>query len=447
MQLILTYGFAERKGEKRPKGTMSNNLRRTGSSQKRTVSTLFMSQSFFTASTIAAFTLTPIISSTLSGSDNWAGLPNAVVLLGRAGFALPFGYLMDRLGRRLALTGGYSMAIIGSIISAWSILSSNYFLFLLGALFIGMSRSAGDQSRYVGAEVFPLSKRAKVIGLIVFAGTIGAILGPLLVPASTIWMSNFGLPAEVGPFIASAVLMLFASAAVFFFLRPDPKKLGEQIAAQEASQNPESIENITEKEGRPLRQIFSAPLVQLAIIAMVIGFFVMAFLMVITPLHMDRNDHSTSAISSVIMAHTLGMFGLSWLTGWLIDRFGRISMILAGAAVLAVSCVLAPLSLQIPILGLALFLLGLGWNFCYVAGSSLLSDALAAHERAQAQGASEAIVAIGAGLASLSVGVVFAWGGYGLVSVIAFIFTFLLVLATYWLTRKVPQVNTALSGD
>ncbi len=426
---------------------MTKNDDRTSPVQKRIVSTLFLSQSFFTASTIAAFTLTPIISSTLSGSDNWAGLPNTVVLLGRAGFALPFGYLMDRLGRRLALSGGYSMAIVGSIISAWSILNSNYLLFLLGALFIGISRSAGDQSRYVGAEVFQLSKRAKVIGLIVFSGTIGAILGPLLVPASTSWVSNLGPPEETGPFIASAILMVFGSAAVFLFLRPDPKILGERIAESEKNEDPESIENTAGSEGRSLRQIFSAPLVQLAVLSMVIGFFVMAFLMVITPLHMDRNEHSTSAISSVIMAHTLGMFGLSWMTGWLIDRFGRIPMILAGAAVLAVSCVLAPLSLRVPILSLALFLLGLGWNFCYVAGSSLLSDALASHERARAQGASEAMVATGAGLASLSVGIVFAWGGFQLVSIIAFIFTFLLVIATYWLTRKDARIATVLPGD
>jgi MFS family permease len=419
----------------------------TNPAQKRIVSTLFMSQSFFTASTIAAFTLTPIISSTLSGSDNWAGLPNTVVLFGRAAFALPFGYLMDRLGRRIALSGGYGISVAGSIISVWSILIGSFPLFLLGALFFGMSRSAGDQSRFVGAEVFELSKRAKVIGIIVFAGTIGSISGPLLIPASVTWAANLGLPGDTGPFIISAFLMVFASAAVFLFLRPEPRELGEYIAGQEAAQNPDSIENITGKEGRPLREIFAAPLVQLAVLSMLISFFVMSFLMVITPLHMDRHEHTTNAISGVIMAHTLGMFGLSWMTGWLIDRIGRVPIILAGTAILAVSCVLAPLSLRIPILSLALFLLGLGWNFCYVAGSSLLSDALAAHERARGQGASEAVVAIGAGLASLSVGIVFAWGGFQLVSIVAFIFTFLLVLATYFLSRSASTVSPALPGD
>ena len=113
----------------------------------------------------------------------------------------------------------------------------------------------------------------------------------------------------------------------------------------------------------------------------------------------------------------------------------------AGTALLGVSCILAPLSLQVPILGLALFILGLGWNFCFVSGSSLLSDALAAHERARAQGASEAVVAIGAGLASLSVGLVFAQGGFILVSVIALIATLLLVFLTYWLVRKESRIT------
>jgi MFS family permease len=205
---------------------MSNSDGPASPVQKRIVSSLFTAQSFFSASSIAAFTLSPIISSALSGSDSWVGLPNTVVLLGRAGFALPLGYLMDRFGRRLALSGGYSMAIIGSAISVWAIFAQSFLVFLLGALFLGMSRAAGDQSRYVGAEVFRLSRRAKVIGIIVSAGTIGAILGPLLVPASTSWMANLGLPEYAGPFIVSGILMIFATGAVFFFLRPDPRELG-----------------------------------------------------------------------------------------------------------------------------------------------------------------------------------------------------------------------------
>ena len=116
-------------------------------------------------------------------------------------------------------------------------------------------------------------------------------------------------------------------------------------------------------------------------------------------------------------------------------------MILSGAAILISACILAPLSLLVPILGLALFLLGLGWNFCFVSGSSLLSDALATHERGRAQGASETIVALGSGLASFSVGIVFQQGDYLLVSFVGLAFSLLLVGATLWLVRKDRKVK------
>jgi MFS family permease len=411
----------------------------------RITAVLFLAQSFFSASSIAAFTLSPIIAAQLSGSDGAAGIPNALSLAGRAAFAFPFGILMDRLGRRLALTTGYSMAIFGGVVSVWAIVNNSYLGFLLGALLLGASRAAGDQSRYVGAEIFPQAQRAKVIGLIVSAGTIGAVLGPQLAPLSERLLAGQNLPTTANLFVVATVLMVPATLTIFLLLRPDPREMGRAVAQAEAEAHPESVENWAAKQ-RPLRHIFAAPMVQLAILSMVLSFFVMAFLMVITPLHMDHHNHSTLAISNVIMAHTLGMFGLAWLTGGLIDRFGRITMIVVGALVLILSCVLAPLSLRVPILALALFMLGLGWNFCYVAGSSLLSDALAAHERGRAQGASEALVALTAGLASLSVGSVFQQGDYLLVSAIGFAFTLLLVVATVWLVRKDRRASPTLTA-
>lgn len=401
----------------------------------RIAAVLFVAQSFFSASTIAAFTLSPIIAATLSGQDGAAGVPNTVTLVGRMAFAYPMGFLMDRIGRRLALTSGYGISVVGALISFWAVVNNSYPAFLLGALLLGMARSAGDLSRYVAAEVYPLAQRAKVIGILIFAGTIGSISGPQLVPLSEVWVTRYGFAASAGPFAVAAVAMLLGSLTVFLFLRPDPLLIGRQVARQEAEQSPDSRENATGPQ-RTLREIFAAPLVQLAVLSMLIGYFVMAFLMVITPLHMNHHDHNTVAISNVIFWHTLGMFGLSWLTGWLIDRFGRITMIVAGAGVLIAACITAPLSTQVPVLSLSLFLLGLGWNFCYVAGSSLLSDALSARERARAQGASEVLVSFGAGMASLSVGAVFAQGDYLLVSAIGLAFTLTLLLATGWLVRR-----------
>lgn len=425
---------------------MNETLQQVSTPQKRTVAVLFTASGLFSASMIAAFTLSSIIAADLSGNDSAAGLPNTLGLVGRAAFALPFGYMMDRIGRRLSLSFGYALAILGSIISVWAISGLSFAGFLLGAFFLGMARAAGDQSRYVGAEVFITERRAKVIGIIVSAGTVGAILGPLLVPLSTAWMDTIGLPTAAGPFLISAFLMLGATAVIFLFLRPDPQQLGQEIADEEAALDPQNIENVA-GDGRPLSEIFAAPMVQLAVLSMVLSYFIMAMLMVITPLHMERNNHSTAAISGVIMAHTLGMFGLSWFTGWLIDRFGRVQIIVAGTAVLTISCVLAPLSLKLPILGLALFLLGLGWNFCFVAGSTLLSDALAQQERGRAQGASEMMVALGSGMASLMTGLFFAVGQYLLVSIAGFAGAMLLFLVTIMLVRQDRQSLTHSSTD
>ncbi len=401
----------------------------TESIRKRIVAVLFIAQGFFSASTIAAFTLTPIIAATLSGNDANAGIPNTLTLLGRAAFAYPLGLLMERVGRRWALTSGYAIAVAGSVLSLSAVIDSNYWLFLLGALLIGMARSASDQSRYVGAEVYPTERRARAIGVVVTAGTIGAIGGPLLVPIAASWANTRDWPAAAGAFAVAAVAMLLATLTIALFLRPDPRELALSVEAEEeANRTVEEQEEASEM--RPMREIFTLPMVQLALLAMIIGFFVMVFLMVITPLHMNHHDHSAGAISNVIMAHTLGMFGLSWLTGRLVDRYGRVQMILAGSAVLLAACIAAPLSLQVPILGLALFLLGLGWNFTFVAGSSLLVNQLHAHERARVQGASEALVAITSGLASLTVGTVFARGDYLLVSSIGLALTLALIVAT-----------------
>ena len=374
---------------------------------------LFVAQSFFSASTIAAFTLSPIIATALSGSEASAGFPSTLGLIGRAAFAYPFGYLMDRLGRRLALSGGYSLAIFGAAISVWAVVTSSYAFFLVGALLLGMSRAPADQTRYVAAEIYPTARRAKVIGWIVFAGTFGSVFGPLLVPVSGRWLGAFvdvqsQIAEWAGPFFIAAIAMVLAVLTTFFFLRPDPLLLGRQVAQDEADADINSVEHTASV--RSLGEVFSAPHVQLAILAMVVSYFVMPFLMVITPVHMDNFDYSITHVAWVIGAHTFGMFGLSGLTGSLIDRFGRIPMIYAGAVVLIASCILAPLPITLPILMLALFLLGLGWNFAFVAGSSLLSDALSTRERARGQAASETLVALAAGSASLTVGSIFSGG-------------------------------------
>jgi MFS family permease len=394
--------------------------------QQRITATLFISQSLFSASMILSFTLLPIISAHLSGTDRAAGIPPTMMMLGRAVAAYPVGWLMDRIGRRPGLSLGYLFAAIGSAFSVLAISMWESFPWLCaGMVLIGMGRGVSEQARFIAAEVYHPVRRAGVIGLIVFAGTIGAVGGPLLVSPSTWVATSFGLHAYAGPYLVSVVLAALALMLILLLLYPDPMKVGRTLAGD--------LSGVDEKNiGRKLWQIFVDRTVRLGVAAMIIGQFVMTLIMVITPLHMNHHAHGAQAISWVIMAHTLGMYGLSSLTSRLADRFGPVKIIVAGALILGVSAVLTPISNQASRLACSLFLLGLGWNFCFIAGSALFFSGLLPAERGRAQGASEMLVALAAGMGGLGTGAVFAEAGIVAVSAMGLAFSLVLIVASVW---------------
>jgi MFS family permease len=408
--------------------------------RRRLVGVLFLGQSFFSAAQILTFALLPIVATALSGSEAWAGIPATLTLLGRAAAAFPVGWLMDRLGRRFGLASGFMLCTVGSIASALAIGWHSFPFFLLGVVVAGMGRGIGEQARFAAAEVETSDRRAKAIGLVVFAGTVGAVVGPrLLVPAEQL-AGRFGLDVETGPFLLGALLFYLAFMLTVLFLRPDPMHVGRALDAAEprADAPPQAV--------RALRAIFADWNVRLALLAMTIGQLVMTTLMVITPLYMSKLDYTVDDIGWVLMAHTLGMFALSSLTGWLIDRTNSVIIIVAGGLILVVSAILTPIAGTLFSLALALFLLGLGWNFCFVAGSALLAAALRPGERGRVQGASETLVSLASGTGSLSVGVLFAQGGMSGISLGGLFFSVALLIATLWIARLRPQ-PLPLPGD
>jgi MFS family permease len=394
---------------------------------------LFISQSLFSAAQIAVFTLVGIVAVRLSGEESVAGMPSSTLTFAQALSAYPIALIMGRYGRRLGLTLGYLSGIVGGVFGILAITQGVLPLLLLSAALLGVARASVDQSRFAAGEMFLPSERARMIGRIVFAGTIGAITGPVLVSQTGSLMGTLGYSPNIGPWVGMVGLCLVAAALTFFLLRPDPMTISRAITAEE------TFRFKTEQVTRPLPVLLRLPKVQLGILAALVSQTVMVVLMVMTPVHMDHNHHGTGEISFVIAMHTLGMFGLSPLTGYLIDRFGRIPMLMVGAATLIASALLAPLSTEVPILALALFLLGLGWNFGYVAGSTLLSDALQGEERARVQGINDSLVFFVAGFGSLGAGVLFANGGYGSVSLAGLVLVVVMLAVMWWLTR--PQLT------
>lgn len=175
---------------------------------------------------------------------------------------------------------------------------------------------------------------------------------------------------------------------------------------------------------------------------MAIGQLVMTMIMVITPLHMSHTGHGIDSISFVILAHQLGMFGLSSLTGWLVDRFGPATVIIGGSAVLVTASLLSPLGTSVPFLTLSLFLLGLGWNLCFIAGSALLAVGLAPAESVRLQGMGDTWASAASAVGSLSSGFLFAMGTMSLVGAVGLGFS-LSLIAAWVLSRQRMSVAQA----
>ncbi len=369
----------------------------------------------------------------LAGDPAYAGIPGAAMLFGRALAAYPIGWLMDAAGRRPALALGYFTGVVGAVVGALSIMSESYPGLVAGAAIFGMSRTASDQSRYVAAEVHSPQRRGRIIGRIVFAGTIGSITGPLIVSASTSLAEGAGIDEFAGPWLAAAVLVGAAVALVLTFVRPDPR---DMTTASPLA--PVAAGGGLDADARPLREIFRAVNVRVAVLAMLVGQLVMVMVMTIAPVHLHDHGHVPTTISIAIAVHTVGMFGLAALTGRLVDRYGQLPVIALGAAQLIAASVLTPFSADLGVMLLAMFLVGYGWNMCFVAGSALLIDGLSPHERGRTQGAGDALAAVAAATGSLATGPVFSAGGMNWVGVAALAGSLVLVtvLARRGLTRQ-----------
>jgi MFS family permease len=196
-----------------------------------------------------------------------------------------------------------------------------------------------------------------------------------------------------------------------------------------------------------LREILRRPGVVVAMASTMASHAVMVMVMVITSLHMRNHNHSVPAISLTISLHVVGMFAFSILSGRLADKIGRAAVIAAGGVVLMAACIAAPLSPAFVPITFGLFLLGLGWNFCFVGASSLLSDQLSPDERARTQGFNDLLMGLVAASGSFLSGHVFAAVGYGTMGAISAGVSLLpFTLAIWWKRYARPGAAYVMPG-
>jgi MFS family permease len=373
---------------------------------------LFLAQSLASAGFIAVATISSILGARLGGSPAWAGVPSACYLLGSALAASAWGYVMEKYGRRIGITIGLFTGATGAFLAIISTNAGNLLGFLAGMLLMGMANAAVVLGRFAAAEVNPPERRGKALASVVLGGTFGSVFGPLIVGPAGLLAKSYGMDELSGAFVITLGLFVLAMIIVAIALRPDPRVVGRELAKL----YPESGGLDT---ARSAWEILRQPKAFTALMAMILGQVVMVAVMVITSLHMKNHNHMLSDISTVISAHTFGMYAFSVVSGWLADKWGRAQVILVGALVLVLSCLTAPISPDVLPLSVSLFLLGLGWNFCFVGGSTLLADQLSPAERARTQGINDLLVGFASASASLSSGIVFASLGYTLVAVIS----------------------------
>ena len=364
---------------------------------RRTLRVLLVSQVLAGAGLAAGITVGALLAEDMLGSTGSAGLPAALFTLGAAAAAVGVGRLSQHSGRRPGLAAGYAVGALGGAGVVLAAAVDNIPLLFVSLFLYGSGTATNLQARYAGADLAPLERRGRAVSTVLVATTLGAVLGPNLVEPMGDVAEAFGIPALAGPFMLATAAYALAAIAVSILLRPDPL-----LAARAAAKIPAPAGTAPVTTDP---RVISIPTVRLAATAMVLTQLVMVAVMTMTPVHMRDHGHSVAAAGLVISIHVAAMFLPSPLTGQLVDRIGRRPVIAASCVTLLAAGVLAALSPpeSMPLLTIALALLGLGWNFGLVGGTALVTDAVPLAERAKTQGTVDLGVALsgaGGGMAS-----------------------------------------------
>ncbi|MBO3101181.1 MFS transporter [Cellulomonas fengjieae] len=344
-----------------------------------------------TTSTVAALVAVDVL------GPAWGGVPGTAAVVGTGTGALLVTRLTRRFGTPTALRLGYLASSLGAAAGAVAVPLRHVGL-LGGAMFlIGVGNAAAQLSRYVAAELVPPRRRGFAIGLIVWAGTVGAVGGPLFLLPTARLAEALGEPALSGAFLLSVPAGLLAALVV---------------SGLHTARRPVSIARV------PVRTILVSPAGRDGLAVMVAGQVVMAVVMTSVPVQLHLHHHGLDVVGIVLAAHTLGMFALSPVTGRLVDRLGPGPVMALGLGTLFVSTLVAASGDLVP-QAVGLFALGYGWNLCFVGGSASLAVGLPEDQRPGVEGSVEAVVWISAAAGTLSSTVVLAAAGWSTLALAA----------------------------
>ncbi|TFD93686.1 MFS transporter [Jeotgalibacillus sp. R-1-5s-1] len=396
---------------------------------KKTLWIVVLSQIFGGAGLAAGITVGALLANDLLGTEGYAGLPIGLLTFGSAMAAYTVGRSSQRFGRRLGLSGGFLIGGLGAIGVISAAAFENIPLLFLSFLIYGAGTASNLQARYAGTDLAGKDQRAKAVSIALVSTTFGAVAGPNLVGVMGEFAVSVGLPALAGPFILAAAAYLLAGIVLFLLLKPDPLLVAAKIAVVEkASMDPAHSDEVIQYNRRG---------VVIGAAVMVTTQIVMVAVMTMTPVHMGAHGHELEAVGLVISLHIAAMYLPSLITGVLVDKVGRGKMAVAAGVTLLLAGLggaLAPGESLFWMI-VALVLLGLGWNFGLISGTSMLVDSTEPAVRAKTQGAVDVLVALSGAAGGIFSGMVVAGTSYGFLSIAGGMVALLLLPAVYWMNR------------
>ena len=353
-------------------------------------------------------TLGSIVAFELTADQRWAGIP-ATFFGVTSALAAPFaGRLTDRLGRKPVLIAGQAIVAVGSGLAGLSVLGNLFVGFMLGILLMGAGTGATLLARSAAADMYPASRRAGGMSLVIMGGAAGAIFGPTLLALVT-GSGTSGLQVAL-PWLVLPLVTILAIAAIAS-IRPDPRQIASELERYFPGETPVGEAATAAAPPRPLSQILRLQPVVVAVVATALVQAGMVMLMVTASLSLKLHGHG-DAVYGVMTGHFVGMLGLSLFIGRIADRLGRRAVIIGGALIYIAGAVTAPLFENPLYNGASLFLVGLGWSLCYVAGNVVLADVSRTAERGRTIGANDLLVGLTGAVASLTGGLLLGGAGY-----------------------------------
>jgi len=359
-------------------------------SQYRTVFLLAVAQALANSCTSVFATVSALTGQMLAADPRLATLPLGLQFVVTMATTIPVAHLMRVLGRRNTFFIGSAVGAVGGAIAMASIYQNSFVIFCIGNAIMGAANASALHLRFAAAEAAEESFRPKAISLVLAGGIVAAVIGPRL---ATIGADLFAPFTFAGAFLFVALLSL-GMIPPLVPLRFPPRSIAETTGAQ-----------------RPLSEIMRQPAFVAAVCAAIFGYGTMVFVMTATPLAMKFCGFAIGSTATVISFHILGMFAPSFVTGHIIRHFGERKVLLAGAACFIGTVAIGLAGIDILHFWFALVLLGLGWNFLFVGGTSLLTKCYRPAERAKVQGFNDFLTFTGVAICSLTAGAVEqSWG-------------------------------------